>query len=76
MLRQRGMSVRATADAVDLPFNHVRSALYGRCRPSPELRILLSELLDVPVDRLFSGRARMCEWTGTRGRNGGSRRSA
>lgn len=53
-LRRRGYSRAGVARALGVSYAHLTHALNGRARPSHELRVRLTELLDVPLPALFT----------------------
>lgn len=54
ILRERGYSVPAAADALGENLSHLRNALNSRVPPCDRLRRTLPDLLDLPLEQLFT----------------------
>jgi hypothetical protein len=53
LLKQQRRSMGAVAQAINVPYIHLRNVLYGAVVPSPEIRGRLPLLLGVPIEELF-----------------------
>ena len=52
-LREQRRSIGVVAQAIDVPYLHLRNALYGAVVPSPAIRERLPKLLGVRLEELF-----------------------
>ncbi len=53
LIKEQGRSVGVISRVIDVPYLHLRQAVYGMVRPSQEVRDRLPGLLGVPLDQLF-----------------------
>ncbi len=53
LIKEQRRSIGVVAQAIDVPYLHLRNALYGHVAPSPAVRDRLPKLLGVRLDALF-----------------------
>ena len=53
VVKEQRRSIGVIAQAIDVPYLHLRNALYGASVPSPEVRNRLPKLLGVDITKLF-----------------------
>jgi hypothetical protein len=53
IVKEQGRTFGVVAQAIDVPYMHLRNALYGQVVPSPEVRNRLPKLLGKDVAELF-----------------------
>lgn len=53
IVKEQRRSIGVIAQAIDVPYMHLRNVLYGSVVPSPEVRNRLPKLLGVDITKLF-----------------------
>lgn len=53
-LQRERYSIPLAAQTIGVPESHLRNVLYGRTRPMEQVKTGLSELLGIPVEKLFT----------------------
>ncbi len=54
LIKEQRRSIGVVAQAIDVPYLHLRNALYGHVTPSPAVRDRLPKLLGVRLNQLFT----------------------
>lgn len=67
LIKEQRRSIGVVAQAIDVPYLHLRNALYGHVVPSPGVRERLPKLLGVRLDELFDAATLAREYQPNRG---------
>ena len=67
-IKEQRRSIAVVAQAIDVPYLHLRNALYGVAAPSLAVRERLPKLLGLRLDEVFDAQTLAREYKTTHGR--------